>query len=55
VKRVNLIVPGDLLDRVDDFRRGLPGLPNRSIALRLLLEQALETVERKPKKAKPKD
>jgi len=27
VRKVNLIVPSDLLERVDNFRRHLPGLP----------------------------
>jgi hypothetical protein len=53
VKRVNLIVPAELLDRVDNFRRQLPGLPNRSIAVRKLMEIGLEVTEKKPK-AKPK-
>jgi len=53
VKRVNLITPSDLLDRVDNYRRHLPGLPNRSIAIRKLIELGLEAVERKPK-GKPK-
>jgi metal-responsive CopG/Arc/MetJ family transcriptional regulator len=56
VKRVNLVIPGELLARLDAYRRDLPGLPNRSIALRQLIEQALEAVEKKPKgKGKPKD
>jgi hypothetical protein len=50
---VNLIVPAELLDRVDNFRRQLPGLPNRSIAIRKLMEIGLEVTEKKPK-AKPK-
>jgi hypothetical protein len=54
VKRVNTIVPAELLDRVDDYRRLLPGLPNRSIAIRKLIELGLEAVERKPGKGKGK-
>jgi hypothetical protein len=53
VRKVNLIVPSDLLDRVDNFRRHLPSLPNRSVALRKLVEMGLEVAskgEKKPKK-----
>jgi metal-responsive CopG/Arc/MetJ family transcriptional regulator len=56
VQKVAVITPSDLLDRIDDYRRGLPGLPNRSIAIRKLIELGLETVakgEKKPK-GKPK-
>lgn len=53
VRKVNLIAPSDLLERVDNFRRHLPGLPNRSEAIRKLIEMGLEAAERKPK-AKPK-
>jgi hypothetical protein len=53
VKRVNTIVPAELLDRVDNYRRHLPDLPNRSIAIRKLIELGLEAVERgKPGKGK---
>lgn len=47
VRKVNLIVPSELLERVDNFRRHLPGLPNRSEALRALIEKGLDTEERK--------
>ena len=52
VRKVNLIVPSDLLERVDDFRRHLPGLPNRSVAIRKLMEMGLETAAKG--KGKPK-
>jgi hypothetical protein len=48
-----VITPSDLLDRVDAYRRNLPGLPNRSVAIRKLMEIGLEAVEKKPK-GKPK-
>jgi metal-responsive CopG/Arc/MetJ family transcriptional regulator len=49
VQKIAVITPSELLDRVDDYRRMLPGLPNRSIAIRKLIELGLEAVERKPK------
>jgi hypothetical protein len=54
VRKVNLIVPSDLLERVDNFRRHHPGLPNRSEALRSLIERGLDAEVRKPGKGKPK-
>jgi hypothetical protein len=53
VQKVAVITPSDLLDRVDAYRRNLPGLPNRSVAIRKLMEIGLEAVEKKPK-GKPK-
>jgi len=53
VRKVNLIVPSELLERVDHYRRTTPGLPNRSEALRALIERGLEATE-KPKPKRPK-
>jgi hypothetical protein len=55
VRKVNLITPSELLDRVDNYRRTRPDLPNRSEAIRKLIEMGLEAAERgKPKgKGKP--
>jgi metal-responsive CopG/Arc/MetJ family transcriptional regulator len=54
VKKVNLITPSELLERIDHYRRHLPDLPNRSEAIRKLIEMGLEAAERKPKgKGKP--
>jgi hypothetical protein len=52
VRKVNLIVPSGLLERVDEFRKHLPGLPNRSVAIRKLMEMGLDTAEKKPSKGK---
>jgi metal-responsive CopG/Arc/MetJ family transcriptional regulator len=56
VKKVNLITPSELLERIDHYRRSRPDLPNRSEAIRKLIEMGLEAAERgKPKgKGKPK-
>jgi metal-responsive CopG/Arc/MetJ family transcriptional regulator len=53
VKKVNLIAPTDLLARVDHYRRSRPDLPNRSEAIRRLIEKGLEA-EAREKKPKPK-
>lgn len=53
VRKVNLIVPSDQLERVDNYRRHLPGLPNRSEAIRALIDMGLE-VAAKGKAGKPK-
>jgi hypothetical protein len=53
VRKVNLIVPSDLLERVDAYRRHHPGLPNRSEALRALIEKGLDAAA-KPARGKPK-
>lgn len=39
--RFNMIVPDTWLERVDEWRRKHPSIPNRSEAIRLLVEQAL--------------
>jgi hypothetical protein len=54
VRKVNLITPADLLERVDNWRRHRPDLPNRSEAIRTLIEMGLETAERHKPKTKPK-
>lgn len=53
VRKVNLITPADLLERIDAYRRHHSGLPNRSEAIRELIEMGLQAAEKKPK-AKPK-
>ena len=52
VRKVNLITPADLLERIDAYRRHHPGLPNRSEAIRKLIEMGLEAAERKRPKPK---
>jgi metal-responsive CopG/Arc/MetJ family transcriptional regulator len=41
--RFEMKVPEDLLARVDDWRRQHPDLPNRSEAIRRLIEAGLST------------
>jgi metal-responsive CopG/Arc/MetJ family transcriptional regulator len=53
VRKVNLITPADLLDRVDNWRRAQAGLPNRSEAIRKLIEMGLDAAG-KGKPSKPK-
>jgi metal-responsive CopG/Arc/MetJ family transcriptional regulator len=55
VKKMNLILPDDLVRRIDAWRGHQPGVPNASKAIRDLLEWALDAKEAegdKPKKAK---
>jgi metal-responsive CopG/Arc/MetJ family transcriptional regulator len=54
VRKVNLITPSDLLARVDAYRRQRPDLPNRSEALRTLIELGLEAAAKGEKKRGPK-
>ena len=51
VQRLQLIAPVDWLKRIDAWRRHQPGMPNRSEAIRTLVNQALDAAE---KKGKPK-
>jgi metal-responsive CopG/Arc/MetJ family transcriptional regulator len=53
VQRLNLLVPGDWVSAVDQWRSRQPGLPNRSEAIRRLVAQALEA-EKSKGKGKPK-
>jgi len=53
VLRLNLLVPGEWVAAVDQWRARAPGVPNRSEAIRRLVAQALEA-EAKGKKGKPK-
>jgi len=50
VRKVNLIVPSELLERVDHYRRTTPGLPNRSEALRALIQGGLEPTAKQKRK-----
>ena len=56
VRKVNLIAPAGLLERIDHYRRHLSNLPNRSEVIRSLIEMSLDAVEggAKPVKPKPK-
>lgn len=40
-KRVNVVLPAELLRKIDNWRRKQPELPSMSEAVRRLLEQAL--------------
>jgi metal-responsive CopG/Arc/MetJ family transcriptional regulator len=41
----------DLVKRIDDYRRTIEGnIPSRSEAIRRLIEEALSTYKKKPKK-----
>lgn len=40
-KRVNVVLPADLIKKIDNWRRKQPDLPNMSAAVRQLLERAL--------------
>jgi len=54
VRKVAVIAPSDLLARVDAYRRQRPDLPNRSEALRTLIELGLDAVAKGEKKPKGK-
>jgi hypothetical protein len=52
VRKVNLIAPEDLLAKIDQWRRNQPGLPNRSEAIRKLIEAGLDAMGKGTKKPK---
>ena len=54
VQRLNLLVPGDWVTAVDQWRARAPGVPNRSEAIRRLVAQALEAEAKGKGKGKPK-
>ena len=45
--RVNVIASETLLKRVNEWRRRHPAMPNKSEAIRMLVEMALDAEERK--------
>jgi len=55
VKKLNLIVPDDLAEEIDDWRSHQPGIPNVSAAIRQLIKLGLKASNAnhdKPKAAK---
>jgi len=42
IKKSNLILPGELFKRIDAWRGRQPGVPNRSEAIRKLIETSLD-------------
>ena len=52
VKKMNLILPDELVKRIDAWRGRQEGVPNASLAIRQLLESALDAadVSGKPKR-----
>lgn len=46
--RLPMVVTKAFADRLDAFRAQEPGLPNRSEAIRILVNEALEARSRKP-------
>ena len=47
LQHVGLLVPVKLKKKIDDWRRKQPGLPNRSTAIRALIELSLEQQQEK--------
>jgi hypothetical protein len=56
IKKMNLILPDELVKRIDAWRGRQPGVPNASVAIRQLIEQSLDAADAadKPKPKKPK-
>jgi hypothetical protein len=54
VKKMNLILPDELVKRIDAWRGRQEGVPNASLAIRQLLEWALDAADAgdKPKKVR---
>jgi hypothetical protein len=52
VKKMNLILPDELVKRIDAWRGRQEGVPNASLAIRQLLEWALDAADAggKPKR-----
>jgi metal-responsive CopG/Arc/MetJ family transcriptional regulator len=47
LQHVGLLVPVKLKKKIDDWRRKQPGLPNRSTAIRALIEFSLEQQDKR--------
>lgn len=41
-KRLGIIFSKEILDKIDDYRRNVPGLPDRTNAIRELIELGYE-------------
>jgi hypothetical protein len=54
VKKMNLILPDELVKRIDGWRGRQEGVPNASLAIRQLLEWALDAADAGGKPKKPK-
>lgn len=51
--RVQLVVSRKFIDEVDEWRRGEPEIPNRSQAIRRLVDAGLSALRTKPKVSAP--
>ena len=49
---INLMLPLDLLRRIDEVRRAAPRIPNRSETIRMLLAAALDKPAKPARRAK---
>lgn len=52
--RINVTAPEALLERVEQWRRQQPKIPNKALAARMLIEWALDEMERQAHE-KPED
>jgi hypothetical protein len=52
IKKVNLILPDELAQQIDDWRAHQPGVPNVSVAIRSLIEAGLKATSSKAKPRK---
>ena len=46
-KKLAVIYPAEMLNEIDEYRRNQPGLPDRSNAIRDLIELGLEAYKKK--------
>lgn len=49
--RLNIALSGDILDKIDDYRRNAPGIPDRTNAIRELVQIGYEAFMKKKEKA----
>ncbi|MBR0848798.1 hypothetical protein JQ543_13680 [Bradyrhizobium diazoefficiens] len=47
LQHIGFLVPVKLKNKIDDWRRKQPGLPNRSTAIRALVEQSLQQQDKR--------
>jgi len=49
-ERIQVVAPGSWVQRVEEWRRKQPRIPNRSEAIRILVDLALDTDAKKGKR-----
>jgi len=51
-KRIGIIFSKEILDMVDDYRKGVPGIPDRTNTIREMIKLGYEAHKNKEKESK---